>query len=81
MEGFYEKLRKLMPLKNWNDLILEEREKQDFREGLSCALDAYVSLLKEYKEILGPDIDDIIAKVEECNNYLKECVNYYYCCK
>lgn len=78
MEGFYEKLRKLMPLKNWNDLILEEREKQDFREGLSCALDAYVSLLKEYKEILGPDIDDIIAKVEECNNYLKECVNYYY---
>ncbi|WP_347145993.1 hypothetical protein [Parabacteroides goldsteinii] len=78
MEEFYEELRKLMPLKNWSDLISEEREKQDFREGLSCALDAYVSLLKEYKENLGPDIDDIITKVEEYNNYLKECVNYYF---
>lgn len=78
MEEFYEELRKLMPLKNWSDLISEEREKQDFREGLSCTLDAYVSLLKKYKAILGPDIDDIIIKVEECNNYLKESVNYYY---
>ena len=60
MEEFYEELRKLMPLKNWSDLISEEREKQDFREGLSCTLDAYVSLLKKYKAILGPDIDDII---------------------
>lgn len=78
MEEFYEELRKLMPLKNWSDLISEKREKQDFREGLSCALDAYALLLNKHKEIFGPDIDDIITKVEECNNYLKECVNYYY---
>ena len=78
MEEFYEELRKLMPLKNWSDLISEEREKQDFREGLSCTLDAYVSVLKKYKAILGPDIDDIVIKVEECNNQLKECVNYYF---
>lgn len=78
MEEFYKELRKLLPLKNWSDLISKEREKQDFREGLSCALDAYVSLLKKYKEILGPNIDNIVTKVEECNNYLKECVNYYF---
>ena len=34
--------------------------------------------IEKYKAILGPDIDDIIIKVEECNNYLKESVNYYY---
>lgn len=77
MDEFYGELRKLMPLKNWKDLI-PEGEQPDFREGLSWALDTYISLLKKYKAILGSDIDDIIIKVEEYNNHLKMCVNSYF---
>lgn len=77
MDEFYKELRELMPLKNWNNLI-PKGEQNDFREGLSCALDKYISLLNKHKKVLGPDIDDIIIKVKKFNNYLQDCVSYYF---
>ena len=67
MEEFYEELRKLMPLKNWSDLISEEREKQDFRE--------YLLFNKGLISNFTIDVQnyDIIKECVKCHN--KYCID------
>ena len=72
MNDFYTELRKLMPL-------TAEKRKGDFRKDLTDALEEYILLLRNNKDVRNmPNIDQIIGTVEHFNHNIIESVHLYY---
>ena len=69
MKQFYSKLMELVPLKY---------ESGNLSDVLSKTLERYISLLESNKKNLGPDKDEIINYVQECNNKINKCIESYF---
>lgn len=60
------------------ELVPLKYESGNLSDVLSKTLERYISLLESNKKNLGPDKDEIINYVQECNNKINKCIESYF---